>query len=232
MESLLISELKRLSLPSDNSIIDKFENYYGSLIEWNEKFNLTAITDRNDVYLKHFLDSIYGEKYIKKNAAVADIGAGAGFPSIPIAIVRDDLKIDMYDSLMKRVGFLNEMIKTLDLKNADAIHSRIEDVATSKRSYYDTVVARAVAPLPTLIEYALPLLKTGGTLVAYKGSNYKEELAAAKNALSLLHGETIALEEISLPLSDITHSFVIVKKCAETDKKYPRGKNKPRLDPL
>lgn len=232
MRSLLTGELTNLSLPSDDTILKKFENYYESLIEWNAKFNLTAITDRNDVYLKHFIDSVYGEKYIQKNANVADIGAGAGFPSIPIAIVRDDVKIDMYDSLMKRVGFLQEMIISLELKNANAIHSRIEDVATVKRSYYDTVVARAVAPLPTLIEYALPILKTDGVLIAYKGSNYKEEIATAKNALSLLHGEIINIEEVTLPSSDIVHSFVIIKKCKETDKKYPRGKNKPRLDPL
>lgn len=232
MRSVLCGELERLSLPACENILEKFEQYYSLLIEWNEKFNLTAITDRNEVYLKHFIDSVYGEKYIEKGSIVVDIGAGAGFPSIPLCIVREDIKIDTYDSLLKRVGFLREVAEKLGLRNVTATHMRIEDAALKSRNRYDAAVARAVAPLPTLVEYALPLLKVGGTLVAYKGSNYKEEISAAKNALRLLNGEVIAAEEVVLPSSDITHSFVIIKKCRDTDKKYPRGKNKPRLEPL
>lgn len=224
-------ELMSLSLPSGDNILNSFEKYYSLLVEWNERFNLTAITEREEVYLKHFLDSVYGAKYLKNGATVADIGAGAGFPSIPLKIVREDLKIDMYDSLNKRITFVEEVINTLGLKNITATHSRIEDL-TKKREYYDYVVARAVAPLPTLLEYAIPLIKVGGQLIAYKGSNADEELAESMRALNLLYGKVDKVEKFTLPGSDISRSFIIVTKTKPTDKKYPRGKNKPKTEPL
>ena len=226
------NELKKLILPANCEIESQFDTYYHLLVEWNEKFNLTAITEESEVYLKHFYDSVRGQKYITKGARIADIGAGAGFPSIPLKIVRDDITVDMYDSLNKRIGFLKEVIARLGLKGITATHTRIEDVAAKCRGKYDFIVARAVASLPTLLEYAMPLLKVGGALVAYKGSNVEEEIAASQNALKVLGAKIESVDTFTLPESDITRSFVIVRSLREPNKKYPRGQNKPKNNPL
>ena len=218
--------------PANSDKMALFDRYYHLLVEWNEKFNLTAITDEEEVYLKHFYDSIVGEKYIHEGAHIADIGAGAGFPSIPLKIVRDDITVDMFDSLGKRITFLNEVIGALDLDNITATHTRVEDVAKTSRGKYDYIVARAVASLPTLLEYAMPLLKVGGKLIAYKGSNVEEELEASQNALKVLGASIVSVDTFTLADTDITRSFVIVQLDKPVAKKYPRGQNKPKSNPL
>lgn len=206
-----------------------FDTYYRLLTEWNEKFNLTAITERNAVYVKHFADSLLGEYLVPENATLLDIGAGAGFPSLPIKIVRDDVTLTMVDSLKKRVNFLSCLIDELKLDKTTALHARAEDL--NCRGSYDCVVARAVAPLNTLCEYCLPFVKTGGIFIAYKADDCEEETAAAKNAVKILGGDKADIIKRRLD-DDTVRSLVVIGKVTDSPAKYPRGKNLPRKSPL
>ncbi len=214
----------------DSSLSDKFEKYFELLVEWNEKFNLTSITQKDEVEQKHFVDSLLGLDFINSGDKVCDIGSGAGFPSIPLAIVKPDCNFTLVDSLAKRVGFLNEVVDQLALSNCTCLHSRAEDFAANHKDF-DICVARAVAPLPTLLEYTLPLLKVGGKLVAYKGSNVQEEIVSSSKALDTLKGKIIEKVDTCLPNGDY-RCILIVQKYAPTPKGFPRGKNKPRQNPL
>ncbi len=210
--------------------VEKFERYYALLLEWNERFNLTAITEKNDVFVKHFLDSISAAPLIPQNASVLDIGAGAGFPSLPLKIVRDDLSVTCVDSVNKKVTFLGAVIDELGLKNARAIHSRAEDLP---KTGYDSVVSRAVASLNVLCEYCLPFVKIGGALIAYKSEKTDEELAAATNAIKILGGKVKEIRDVSdFVGGETTRKLIVIEKIAPTPPKYPRGKNLPRLKPL
>ena len=206
-----------------------FDTYYRLLTEWNEKFNLTAITERNAVYVKHFADSLLGEYLVPENATLLDIGAGAGFPSLPIKIVRDDVTLTMVDSLKKRVNFLSCLIDELKLDKTTALHARAEDL--NCRGSYDCVVARAVAPLNTLCEYCLPFVKTGGIFIAYKAGDCEEETAVAKNAVKILGGDKADIIKRRLD-DDTVRSLVVIGKVTDSPAKYPRGKNLPRKSPL
>lgn len=213
-----------------SNAVENFERYYALLLEWNERFNLTAITDRRDVFVKHFLDSISAAPLIPQNASVLDIGAGAGFPSLPLKIARDDLTVTCVDSVNKKVTFLDAVIDELGLKNARAIHSRAEDLP---KTGYDVVVSRAVASLNVLCEYCLPFVKIGGALIAYKSEKADEELAAATNAIKLLGGKMKELRDVSdFVGGETTRKLIVIEKIAPTPPKYPRGKNLPRLKPL
>ena len=211
--------------------VDQFLQYYQLLIDWNKEMNLTSLTDFADVVIKHFVDSCLGEKFIPNNSMVMDIGVGAGFPSIPLSIIRPDLSFVLVDSLAKRITFLKAVVGTLQLTKINLIHSRAEDLAknASYRENMDVVVARAVAKLPTLLEYCLPFVQVGGVVVGYK-SNVEEEVEESTTALKLLSGEIEKVEELSL--YDQKRTFVVVKKIDVTPVKYPRGQNKPRTQPL
>ncbi len=210
---------------------EKFDEYRDFLKFYNaEKCNLTSITDDGEIELKHFIDSLVGEKFIPFNSSVLDLGSGAGFPGLPLKIVREDINLTMLDSVNKKVEFLKATIKKLNLANACAVHSRIEDLPKDKK--FDIVVSRAVASLSTLLEYALPFIKKDGLFIAYKSGTIEEEMKAAQNALKILGGEVISIEEIILFGSDIQRTLILVKKIKETDNKYPRGKNLPRVKPL
>lgn len=208
-----------------------FEKYYEKLVSYNQKVNLTAITDKAQVFTKHFLDSILPIDAIPVGASLVDIGAGAGFPSLPIKIVRDDVKITMVDSLNKRITFLNELTKELNIESTN-IHARAEDFAKQNREKFDVAVARAVAKLNTLLEYLLPLVKVGGMVLAFKGNNFKEELEEAQNALSILGGEYIKTFQFNLPNEQGERNIIVIKKIKPTPAIYPRDKNLPKLKPL
>jgi len=212
-------------------ILDKFAKYYSLLIEWNEKFNLTNITEKEDVEIKHFIDSISIIKLIPNNSYICDIGAGAGFPSIPLAILRSDCKFILVDSLNKRINFLNEIIKELNLNNCVAIHSRVEDFAIKNKETFDISLARAVAPLNILLEYTIPLLKIKGHLIAHKGSNINEEILEATKASQILNCKLYNKVEFLLPNDDF-RCVVDYIKLSSCPSKYPRIGNKPRLNPL
>lgn len=210
----------------------QFQKYYQMLIEKNKVMNLTAITEERDVVTKHFLDSVLPYEQFMENAKVVDVGSGAGFPALPLKIIRTDLKIEMIDSLNKRVFFLNDVIKALGLKNISAIHSRAEDFAKIKRESFDIAIARAVAPLNTLVEYLLPLIKIGGYAIIYKSSKLEEELLEANNAIDILGAKIEKVIDFCIKEGDLQRKVLILRKCKETPKKYPRDKNRPKLDPI
>lgn len=210
---------------------EQFNIYYQSLVSYNEKVNLTAITEKEDVFIKHFLDSILGIDLIKQNAKLVDVGTGAGFPSLPIKIVRPDIDLTMVDSLNKRINFLNEVCENLNIKTNN-IHSRAEDFAKSNREKFDVAVARAVAKLNTLLEYLLPLVKIGGIVIAYKGSNFNEELTEANNAIKKLGGEFVEVRNFNLPNDAGERNLIVIKKIKPTPNEYPREQNKPKLNPI
>lgn len=220
----MVSKLNEINMQLPESKIRDFFTYMEELLEWNQKINLTAILERDEIIDKHFVDSLTISNYIEENKKIIDVGTGAGFPGIPLKIAREDLKIDLLDSLNKRINFLNEMIEKLKLKNITAIHSRAEDESNKKekREQYDIAVSRAVANLPVLLEYLLPFVKVGGKCICMKGSNIEEEINNSKKALKELGGEIEKIEQFKLPGTDATRNIIIVKKINTTPKKYPR----------
>jgi len=210
---------------------DKFDVYYNELVEYNQKVNLTAITEKSEVFTKHFLDSILPIDCITEGASVVDVGAGAGFPSLPIKIVRPDIKLTMVDSLNKRITFLNYICNLLKVKSTN-VHARVEEFTKNNREKFDVAVARAVAKMNTLLEYLLPLVKVGGIVIAYKGGNVGEEFAEAHNALEILGGKVIKSLRIDLPNNYGERNIVIIEKIKPTPEKYPRDKNQPKTNPI
>ena len=209
---------------------EKFDAYYKLLAEWNEKINLTAITNYGEVFVKHFEDSIYGTDLIPQNASLCDVGSGAGFPGVPLSIVRNDVCATLLDSLNKRINFLQTVSEALNL-NAKCIHMRAEDAGRNElRESFEVVTARAVARLNTLCEYCLPLVKVGGVFLAYKSIS-DEETAESKNAIKLLGGKIEDIKKFNLSNGD-GRSIVVIKKISATPAKYPRGKGKERSLPL
>ena len=220
----------------DDNQLSQFYTYYEMLIEWNEKINLTAITDFDEVIKKHFLDSIAIGRVISQMDSVSmlDIGTGAGFPGIPIKIAFPNIEIVLMDSLNKRVTFLNEVITALSLTKIEAIHGRAEDFAKKDllREKFDYCVSRAVANLSSLCEFCLPYVKVGGKFISYKSEKAKEELIASENAISILGGGNVACDEFSLPDTDFNRTFILIEKVKETPAKYPRKAGTPIKQPL
>ncbi len=214
--------------------ISKFYKYMELLVDWNNKMNLTAITEPNDIILKHFIDSITIENSIKNDSKVIDVGTGAGFPGIPLSIIRNDLKITLMDSLNKRINFLDEVIKENCLNNVDTIHSRAEELGRNKdyREQFDVATSRAVASLDVLLEYMLPFVKVGGYCICMKGSNIDEELENSKKALTLLNGKIENIIKFELPESDYGRNIIVVKKTASTPGRYPRKPGTPSKEPI
>ena len=207
---------------------EKFNAYKELLLEWNEKFNLTAVTDDEEIKIKQFADSISACGLIPHSADVLDIGSGAGLPGIPLKIVRPDIRLTMIDSVNKKVTFLNEAIKKLDLKDTQAEHIRIEELNRERK--YDVIVSRAVARLSTLAEYALPFVKGNGIFIAYKSEKTDEEISEAESALKILKGEVRDVIDVSGAAG--VRKLIVIGKTGETPDKYPRGRNLPRLKPL
>lgn len=214
--------------------VEKYFNYMNLLIEWNNKFNLTAITEENDVILKHFIDCMTVFKYIGDEDNIIDVGTGAGFPGIPIAINKENANITLLDSLNKRILFLQEVIKDLSLENVVAVHGRAEDLARNKvyRENFDVAVSRAVANLSTLLEYLMPFVKVGGKCICMKGSDIGEELKDAEFAINILGGEIEKIDSFYLPNSDIKRNIIIIKKIKNISKNYPRKAGIPSKNPL
>lgn len=233
-KKIMIFYGEKIDIKFTEEQLNQFYEYMNLLLEWNEKINLTAITDPNEVILKHFIDSLTINKYIKENSTLADVGTGAGFPGIPLKILRPDLKITLVDSLNKRINFLNEVINKLNLVNIETVHSRIEDFGKDKkyRESFDFVTARAVANLAVLSEYLLPIAKVGGQCVCMKGSSVEEELSNGKNAIKVLGGNIKNIDEFVLPDSDMSRNVIIIDKIKNTPNKYPRKAGIPVKEPL
>lgn len=225
---------KEINIDLSEEKIDKFKKYMDLLLEWNEKINLTAITEEDEVVLKHFVDSMTVLKYIDEGASMIDVGTGAGFPGIPVSIANDNVNVTLVDSLNKRINFLQEVISEINLTNIKAIHSRAEDFGQNKehREKYDISVSRAVANLSVLVEYLLPLVKVGGKCICMKGSEVEEEITNAKFAIKELGGKIEAVNEFCLPGTDIKRNIIVIRKEKETPKKYPRKSGTPSKQPL
>ena len=231
---VLLKKTQKINIKINNDQIHKFYKYMQLLLEWNEKINLTAITDEDEIITKHFVDSLTVLKHINENDKIIDVGTGAGFPGIPIAIMMPNVKITLLDSLNKRINFLNEVIKELDLKNVETIHSRSEDCGKDMlfREKYDIALARAVANLSTLSEYLLPFVKIKGKMVCMKGSEIEEELKNAEYTIKVLGGKVVQRDEFVLPGSDIKRNIIVVEKEQFTPKMYPRKAGLPAKEPI
>lgn len=227
---ILISGANDLGIELNMFHVEQFLKYNDLLLKWNEKMNLTAITEEREIIIKHFLDSLTALKckVIKGTERIIDVGAGAGFPSVPLKILFPSLKLTIVDSLKKRTVFLNELVSHLNLNDVEIIHGRAEDVGKDSdfREKYDISLSRAVAQLNVLIEYCIPFTKVDGYLIAYKGSNADEEIAVSQNALNALMCKVENVFDVTLPYTDIVHKLVLIKKLDATDSKYPR---KPKL---
>ncbi|TCO78052.1 16S rRNA (guanine(527)-N(7))-methyltransferase RsmG [Marinisporobacter balticus] len=227
---------EKLGLSLKDVQIDQFLKYKDLLVKWNEKINLTAITEDKEVMIKHFLDSISCMilPYINDNHKVIDVGTGAGFPGIPINIYYPKVHLTLLDSLNKRINFLKDVCSNIGLENVSFEHGRAEDVGKDKnfRENYDVAVARAVAPLNTLCEYCLPFVKLGGYFICQKGPNVDVEMEDAKKAIDLLGGRFIEKKDVKLPFCDITHNIIVIKKIKKTPTKYPRKAGTPTKEPL
>lgn len=217
---------------------EQFARYFELLVEWNQKMNLTAITERNEVYLKHFYDSLapvlFGKIKKDDRRTLIDVGAGAGFPSIPIKILVPSLEVSIVDSLNKRMIFLKELTKELDLKNVRFYHARAEDFGQNKehRENYEIVTARAVARLNVLSELCLPLIQKGGVFLALKAAQTVEEIQEAKGAIALLGGKLTDEKEFELPQTKDKRFLIAIEKKKETPNKYPRKAGIPNKKPL
>ncbi|WP_107943568.1 16S rRNA (guanine(527)-N(7))-methyltransferase RsmG [Metasolibacillus sp. FSL H7-0170] len=235
-EQQFIEALKAKGIELTAAQIAQFKKYFELLVEWNEKMNLTAITDLEGVYLKHFYDSISASFYFDftKITSVCDVGAGAGFPSLPIKICFPHLKITIVDSLNKRITFLNHLSEELHLENVEFVHARAEEFGQNAkyREKFDVVTARAVARLSVLSELCVPLVKEGGQFVALKAAAGKQELADAKKAITTL-GITLKEEFLfELPVEESERTLYIFNKVKPTPKKYPRKPGVPNKTPI
>ena len=230
MEEKIKEIFKKNNIELNNIQVKQFKEYYNFLIEENGKYNLTAITNFEDVIEKHFIDSVYPIRMFEEDSKVVDVGSGAGFPGVPLKILRPDLDITLVDSLNKRVKFLNELISRISLKKIKAVHSRAEDFAIKNRETFDYAVSRAVASIPTLSEYLLPLVKIGGYALFYKSQNIEEEIETGKRAISTLGGNLEKIKKFSI--NQNKRSIIFIKKIKNTPLLYPRGKNLPKTKPI
>lgn len=231
-------QLKAAGFTATTEQLAQFTTYYEMLIETNKYLNLTAITDPHEVAVKHFVDSLTAldekQQVFKEGAKLLDLGTGAGFPGIPLAIMRPDLKIVLFDSLQKRLNFLGDVISKLGLHEVTTLHGRAEDIShdAEHREAYDLVTSRAVARLPILLEWALPYVKQNGYMVALKGAAYEEEISEATKALKILKGNIEQVKPVQLPTLDDKRAIIYIKKNGVTPKLYPRKPKDIKSKPL
>lgn len=231
----LIKELtlKHVNVKLSDTQVTQFCNFGDLLLEWNQRMNLTRITDPREVILKHFIDSIVIAKFIN-GTSFADLGTGAGFPGVPLKILLPELDVVLMDSLKKRLDFLDVVIKTLGLQKINTVHTRAEDFGKNKlyRAQFDTVSSRAMARLPILLEYALPVLKVKGLFLAPKGAQVDNELVESQKALKVLGGQLVKVEHINLGEGADQRAIVIIRKVKDTPSQYPRKAGTPEKNPI
>ncbi|MCQ2380834.1 MAG: 16S rRNA (guanine(527)-N(7))-methyltransferase RsmG [Acidaminococcaceae bacterium] len=232
-QDIFSTNLKQANITLSDTQINQFIKYYELLTETNKVMNLTALTEPNDVAVKHFIDSLLAYDPAMHNATVADVGTGAGFPGVPLKIFDPDIKLFLIDSLAKRLKFLDTLVVELGLQNVTTVHARAEDAGKDKnlREQFDFVTARAVARLNVLVEFCLPLVKVGGKFVAMKG-DAQDEIAEAENAIKLLGGKIAEIKNIKLPNLEDKRTLVIIEKIKTTPNKYPRKAGTATKEPL
>ena len=233
-EQILSDQIKEIGMKLNQGQAEKFYNYMGLLVEWNGKMNLTAITEPEEVITKHFVDSLTIQGCIEENGSVVDVGTGAGFPGIPLKIMREDVEVTLLDSLNKRIVFLEEMINKLELEKTRGIHGRAEELGRNNeyREKYNVAVSRAVAPLNSLLEYMSPFVIRGGKLICMKGPKLEEELASSEKAIRILGLEIEKIEKSILPNTQIERNVLVLKKVRDISEKYPRKVVNIKKDPL
>ena len=219
-----------------SQMAQQLELYMEGILSWNEKVNLTSITDRNEFLVKHFLDSVLccGFPEFQTAKQIIDVGTGGGFPGVPLAVVSPEKQFILMDSLKKRLNIIDELTSSIGIRNVSTVHARAEELARNKehREQYDLCVSRAVANLATLSEYCLPFIRQGGYLLAYKGPDAEEEIAQAKKAIFLLGGQLERIESAPLNRYGLDHRILFIKKVRNTPAKYPRKAGTPSKDPL
>lgn len=238
MEKVFKSKLKenadKIGVNLNEDSLNKLYKYKNLVIEWNEKINLTAIIDDFEFIIKHFIDSLTINKYIKEKETIIDVGTGAGFPGIPLKILNKDNSIVLFDSLNKRLKVLDDIIEKLGLINIETLHGRAEETFKNKqyREKYDVAVSRAVASLNVLVELMLPAVKVGGFCICMKGNNVEEEIKESRKAIKELGGEIVKVDKLILPELNLERNIVIIKKIKQTPNKYPRKPGTPQKEPI
>ncbi len=235
-QKLLIEGAAQMGIRLSEKMVRQFSIFYDLLMEWNQKLNLTTVTGERDVIVRHFLDSLAGVPFFagQRKPLAADIGTGAGLPGVPLAIVFPEVPFILLDSLQKRLTFLQEAAEQMDLKNVHLIHGRAEEFAhkAEYREKFTIVTARALAPLPVLLEYCMGYARPGGIVLAYKGPSLEAELPASANALAVLKGKVESARVLPVPYSDFTHRIAVIRKTAALEQLYPRPQAKIKKAPL
>lgn len=235
METLLYESCKQMGVLLEQHQLEQFLNYQNLLLQWNEKMNLTAITDEREVILKHFVDS--AAVCVSKNLyekSVIDVGTGAGFPGIPIKLVNLKANVTLIDSQKKRLNFIENVLSKMEIYDVNIIHMRAEDAGhdPNLREKFDFCMSRAVSQLNILLEYSIPLLKVGGESICLKGPDVTEEINTAKEALKVLKSKILDIKKVNIPYTDITHSIISIKKLGQTPPQYPRRPSKITKSPI
>ncbi len=228
--------LEQLKIKTSEEMLHTFQLYMEGILEWNEKINLTAITDKEEFIRKHYIDSLlcYEFDELKRACKIIDVGTGAGFPGVPLAIVFPEKQFVLMDSLKKRLKVVDELCSDLGINNVTTLHGRAEDLARDKkhREKYDLCVVRAVANTAVLMEYTLPFIKVGGSLLAYKGSDFEKELDEGQKAIRLLGGKLVDERSVTIDNLGLNHKIIIINKIKNTPMQYPRKAGTPSKEPL
>ena len=231
-KNIIIEEGKVYNLEFNDKQIDNLYNYMIGIIDWNDKVNVTAIVDEKMFIVKHFIDSLTINGYIKGKERIIDIGTGGGFPGIPLKIFNENSKFTLIDSVNKKLNVIRDITSRMEIKNLEVIHARAEDLANKDeyREKYDVATTRAVSNLSTILEYMLPFVKVGGMAVCMKGPNYINELNEAKKAIEILGGKFEKIETFNI--DDSERNIIIIKKVKKTPENFPRGQGKPLKEPI
>lgn len=232
-EEIFKEECSKNSITIENLPLEKFYNYMKEIINWNEKINVTAITEEKEFIVKHFIDCLSINKYVENGKMLIDIGTGAGFPGVPLKIANDKMQVTLIDSVNKKLNVIREASIASNIEGLEIIHTRAEDLANDKkhREQFDYATTRAVSKLSTIVEYMLPFLKVGGKAICMKGPNYEEEIEEAKKAVQVLGGEIEQIENIVID-EELERNIIIISKKSLTPNKYPRGQGKPLKEPI